>query len=156
MGRAFAVALAERGAHVAIVDLEDGAETVARVREAGSEGCAFRADVADEGEVDDAVARTCEALGRVDVLVANAGIFTGLQWRPFLDITPAEWDRVMRTNARGPFVCARAVLPAMIAQGYGRIVNVASATVFKGTSGFPHYVASKGAVVALTRSLARG
>uniref|UniRef100_UPI002DD664FC SDR family NAD(P)-dependent oxidoreductase n=1 Tax=Pseudorhodoferax sp. TaxID=1993553 RepID=UPI002DD664FC len=100
-------------------------------------------------------AASVEAFGRIDVLVNNAGLFANLAMRPFEQIEAAEWDRVMAVNVRGPFECAKAVLPQMRAQGYGKIVNIASATVFKGSPMLLHYVTSKGAVVAMTRSLAR-
>ena len=101
--------------------------------------------------VESAVAR----FGRIDVLVNNAAIFATLKPQPFEEIPEAEWDRVMAVNVKGVWNCARAVAPLMRAQGGGRIVNVASAIVAKGTAFLMHYVASKGAVVAMTRALAR-
>jgi NAD(P)-dependent dehydrogenase (short-subunit alcohol dehydrogenase family) len=89
------------------------------------------------------------------VLVNNAAIFGNLTLKPFEEIDSAEWDRVMAVNVRGPFECARAVSPVMRRQNYGKIINVASGTVFKGTPLFLHYVSSKGAVVAMSRCLAR-
>ena len=101
--------------------------------------------------VEAAVAR----FGRIDVLVNNAAIFATLKPQPFEEIPEAEWDRVMAVNVKGVWNCARAVAPLMRAQGGGRIVNVASAIVAKGTAFLMHYVTSKGAVVAMTRALAR-
>jgi NAD(P)-dependent dehydrogenase (short-subunit alcohol dehydrogenase family) len=101
--------------------------------------------------VDAAIAR----FGTVHGLVNNAAIFTVLARKPFYEIDSAEWDRVMQVNTRGSFECAKAVVPAMRAQKYGKIVNVASGTLFKGSTGMMHYVASKGAVVAMTRVMAR-
>ena len=95
------------------------------------------------------------AFGRVDVLVNNAAVFATLRPRPFEEIPEAEWDRVMAVNVKGIWNCARAVVPVMRTQGGGRIVNVASAIVAKGTALLLHYVTSKGAVVAMTRALAR-
>ena len=92
--------------------------------------------------------------GTVDILVNNAGLFADLTM-PFLDIDEDEWDRVMAVNVRGTFQCAKAVAPVMIANKSGRIVNIASGTAFKGTPNLLHYVTSKGAVVSMTRSLAR-
>jgi NAD(P)-dependent dehydrogenase (short-subunit alcohol dehydrogenase family) len=87
--------------------------------------------------------------------VNNAAIFAGLALTPFEQIASEEWDRVNAVNVRGVFECCRAAVPAMRRQGGGRIVNIASATVFKGAPMLLHYVASKGAVIALTRALAR-
>jgi NAD(P)-dependent dehydrogenase (short-subunit alcohol dehydrogenase family) len=88
-------------------------------------------------------------------LVNNAALFGTLKLLPFMEIDSEEWDRVMAVNTRGPFECAKAVVPAMRRQGYGKIVNIASGTLFKGTTHLMHYVASKGAVVAMTRVMAR-
>ena len=92
--------------------------------------------------------------GGIDILVNNAAIFSTLRRRPFEEIEPAEWRRVMEVNAFGIFLCCRAVLPAMKARGGGRIINIASGVAFKGNPYMAHYVASKGAVVSLTRALA--
>jgi NAD(P)-dependent dehydrogenase (short-subunit alcohol dehydrogenase family) len=94
------------------------------------------------------------AFGAVDILVNNAGIYATLKPKPFEQIDPVEWRRVMEVNVLGVFLCARAVLPAMKARGGGRIVNISSGVAFKGNPNMAHYVASKGAVVSLTRALA--
>jgi NAD(P)-dependent dehydrogenase (short-subunit alcohol dehydrogenase family) len=93
--------------------------------------------------------------GTVDILVNNAGLFADLHHKPFLEIDEDEWDKVMAVNVRGTFQCAKAVAPVMIGNKKGRIVNIASGTAFKGTPNLLHYVTSKGAVVSMTRSLAR-
>jgi NAD(P)-dependent dehydrogenase (short-subunit alcohol dehydrogenase family) len=92
--------------------------------------------------------------GGIDILVNNAGIYSSLTPRPFEEIDPAEWRRVMEVNTLGIFLCCRAVLPALKARGGGRIVNISSGVAFKGNPYMAHYVASKGAVVSLTRALA--
>ncbi len=96
-----------------------------------------------------------QRFGRIDVLVNNAAIYGTLQRRSFMEIPVAEWDRVMAVNLRGLFLCARAVFPAMKAQGKGKIINIASSTFFRGVPNFIHYTTSKGGVVGFTRSLAR-
>jgi NAD(P)-dependent dehydrogenase (short-subunit alcohol dehydrogenase family) len=101
------------------------------------------------------VAAGVSRFGRVDVLVNNAAVFASLKPQRFDEIPEAEWDRVMAVNVKGIWNCVRAVVPAMRTQGGGRIVNVASAIVAKGTAFLLHYVTSKGAVVAMTRALAR-
>lgn len=112
----------------------------------------------DVTQLDDAhvaVNAAVERFGRIDVLVNNAGLFANLAMKPFDRIDGGEWDRVMAVNVRGSFECAKAVAPQMRAQGYGKIVNIGSGTVFKGAPMLLHYVTSKGAVTAMTRALAR-
>src|SRR6185437_14872835 len=82
-------------------------------------------------------------------------LFGTLVRKRFTEISSAEWDRVMAVNTRGPFECAKAVLPVMRRQGYGKIINISSGTVFKGQTHLLHYISSKGAVLAMTRALAR-
>jgi NAD(P)-dependent dehydrogenase (short-subunit alcohol dehydrogenase family) len=102
------------------------------------------------------IARTVERFGRLDVLVNNAALYAALMpKRPFEELEPADWDRVLAVNVKGLFLCARAALPHLRASGQGRIINISSGTVFSGSPGFLHYVTSKGAVVAFTRALAR-
>ena len=116
----------------------------------------LRADVSDEASWRELVAATLDRHGRIDALVNNAAIYAGLgAKRPFTDIPVDEWDRVMAVNTRGVWLGMRAVHPVMKAQGRGRVVNIASSTVHLGVPYFAHYTASKGAVIALTRSVAR-
>jgi NAD(P)-dependent dehydrogenase (short-subunit alcohol dehydrogenase family) len=155
IGAEFAQALAGAGAKVAVADVLDGSAVVARIAQAGGAAIHRHTDVTSAPSVAALVADTIERFGTIDVLVNNAGIFAELAKKPFTEIDGAEWDAVMAVNVRGPFECAKAVAPVMIAKGRGKIVNVASGTVFKGFSGALHYVGSKGAVVAMTRCLAR-
>jgi NAD(P)-dependent dehydrogenase (short-subunit alcohol dehydrogenase family) len=101
------------------------------------------------------VAATLERFGRLDILVNNAALFGNVKRKPFEEIESDEWDRMMAVNVRGSFECTKAVAPTMRSQKYGKIVNIASGTVFKGQTMLLHYVTSKGAIVAMTRSLAR-
>lgn len=114
-----------------------------------------RTDVTDPVSCEETVGRTLDRFGRLDVLVNNAALMAGLERRPMEDIAVEEWDRVMAVNVRGPWLMTRAVVPAMRSTGGGSIVNVASDVVQSGVPGLLHYVSSKGAVVAMTRSLAR-
>ncbi len=155
IGAAFAQALADTGARVVVADVLDGTAAAARIGAAGGEAIYCRADVTSAASVAALVGDTLARFGTIDVLVNNAGIFADLAKKPFTQIDDAEWDRVMAVNVRGAFACAKAVAPVMIAQRAGKIVNIASGTVFKGFAGALHYVASKGAVVAMTRCLAR-
>jgi NAD(P)-dependent dehydrogenase (short-subunit alcohol dehydrogenase family) len=93
--------------------------------------------------------------GGVDILVNNAAIYAGLERAPFYELSEAEWDRVMAVNLKGPWLCAKACVPAMRERGGGSVVNVSSATVFSGSPLWAHYVASKGGVLSLTRAMAR-
>jgi NAD(P)-dependent dehydrogenase (short-subunit alcohol dehydrogenase family) len=112
--------------------------------------------VSDESSWQQLVAAVLERHGRIDALVNNAAVYQDLGVkRPFTDITVEEWDRVLAVNTRGVWLGMRAVHPVMKAQGRGRVVNIASSTVHMGVPWFAHYTASKGAVIALTRSVAR-
>jgi 3-oxoacyl-[acyl-carrier protein] reductase len=156
LGRAFSLGLARHGARIAVADLSGAnAEAVAAdVREQGGEACAFEVDVADDESVSGLVEAVGRALGAATVLVNNAAVFASLSLAPSSEISPSEWDQVMAVNARGVFLCCRAFAPAMRDGGYGKVVNVSSSQFWVARAGYPHYVASKGAVIALTRALA--
>jgi len=154
IGRASALAFSREGAKVVIADIN--AALGREIAKAIGENAFFvETDVTREESVRAAVEAAVARFGRVDVLVNNAAVFAALKPQPFDAIPEAEWDRVMAVNVKGIWNCARAVVPVMRAQGGGRIVNVASAIVAKGTAMLLHYVTSKGAVVAMTRALAR-
>jgi NAD(P)-dependent dehydrogenase (short-subunit alcohol dehydrogenase family) len=155
IGAAFCEALADAGAKIVVADVLDCEPAAQRINQRQGKAIGCHTDVTDTASIMAMVDRALNEFGRVDILVNNAGLFANLDPKSFLEIDDAEWDRVMAVNVRGPFGCAKAVAPAMIAQKKGRIVNIASGTVFKGMPNLLHYVSSKGAVVAMTRSLAR-
>ncbi len=155
IGVAYATALAAEGAKIVATDILDTENTVNIIKQAGGEAIGLPCDVTDPDAVHAMVAQSIEAYGKVDILVTNAAIFADLQQKPFMEIDEAEWDRVMQVNTRGVFTCVKAVVPEMRKNGYGKIINIASGTVFKGTPMLLHYVSSKGAMVAFTRALAR-
>lgn len=155
IGKAIAQRLAAEGAAVVLADIADAGEVAREIREQGGQALAVRTDVADEASVQEAVERTVSEFGRVDILVNNAAIAASIQLRPFEQITVAQWRRMQDVNAMGPFLFARAVSPHMRKQQYGRIVNITSGTAFKGAPFMLDYVSSKGAVMTMTRSLAR-
>jgi NAD(P)-dependent dehydrogenase (short-subunit alcohol dehydrogenase family) len=155
IGAHYAERLAAEGAKVVCSDIEDCTAVVSRIRDAGGDAIAVRCDVTSSESVEAMVSTTVAKWGRIDVLVNNAALFGKIQLKPFEQITSDEWDVVMRVNVRGAFECSKAVTPTMRAQKYGKIINVASGTVFKGTPMFLHYVTSKGAIVAMSRCLAR-
>lgn len=156
IGRAYAHEFAKAGAAVVVADLNgEQAERVAdEIVTAGGRSLAVKVDVANKESTAAMAARALEAFGQIDVLINNAAIFSTLKMKPFEEIDGDEWDRVMAVNARGVFFCAQAVAPAMKSRKYGKIVNISSSVVVTGRANYAHYVASKGAVVALTRALA--
>jgi len=154
IGFAYARRFIAEGARVVVADVADPGAAVDKL-DATGRALGVRADVSDAGSVRAMVEAALARFGRIDVLVNNAAVFATLKPQPFDEIPDAEWDRVMAVNVKGVWNCACAVVPAMRAQGGGRIVNVASAIVAKGTAMLMHYVTSKGAVVAMTRALAR-
>jgi 3-oxoacyl-[acyl-carrier protein] reductase len=116
---------------------------------------AVETDVTDRASTERLAERVLERFDRIDALVNNAAVYSTIVKRPFEEIPGDEWDRVMEVNVKGAWLCARAVAPAMRRQGRGKIVNVSSMTVPTAPAGFAHYVASKAAIVGLTRALAR-
>ena len=154
IGLAYARRFLAEGASVVIADVVDPAAAAATLG-APDRVLAQRADVSDAAAMRALAQETMSRFDRIDVLVNNAAVFASLTPRPFEEIPDAEWDRVMAVNVRGVWNAVRAVTPIMRTHGGGRIVNVASAIVAKGTAMLLHYVTSKGAVVAMTRALAR-
>ena len=155
IGAAYAHALAAEGARVSLCDLDVPDATVAAIKQAGGEAIGMACDVTDAAAVRRMIEATERAFGGVQGLVNNAAIFGKLTFKKLDEISSDEWDRLMAVNVRGPFECVKAVLPIMRRQGYGKIVNIASGTVFKGVPMLLHYVTSKGATIAFTRAVAR-
>jgi len=116
---------------------------------------AVEVDVTDRASTEELARHVVERFGRIDALVNNAAVYSTIVKKPFEEISDDEWDRVLAVNVKGAWLCARAVAPAMRRQGRGKIVNVSSTTVPTAPPGFAHYVASKAAIVGLTRALAR-
>ncbi|MGI8747771.1 MAG: SDR family NAD(P)-dependent oxidoreductase, partial [Deinococcus sp.] len=154
IGRAIALTAAAAGARVVVADVqrEGGEATAEAARDAGGEAVFVPCDVSDPSQVNDLVGEAIRRFGRLDVLVNNAGIAGGAQ--PAHEVDIEAWDRVMAVNLRGPFLCARAALPHLLAAGGGAIVNVASTYGLIGAPLSAAYCASKGGVVNLTRQLA--
>jgi NAD(P)-dependent dehydrogenase (short-subunit alcohol dehydrogenase family) len=152
IGRAAAALFAREGAVVAIVDLVASAakEAAAQIAEAGGSALAVGADVADPDQVDGAFGQVRAEFGRVDVLYNNAGVNSR---GSVIDATDDDWDRCFAVNAKGTFLCSRAAARSMVTTGGGSIVNQGSVAAVVGVANFASYCASKGAVVALTRSM---
>ncbi len=151
IGRAIAEGLAAAGARIVVADLQGAEEAAASF----PEGVGIAADVANEDDVRHLVDEVVERCGTVDILVNNAGVYASLEMRPFEQIPLDEWRKVMDVNVASMFLMCRAVVPVMRAGGGGRIVNISSGTPFRGVPFLLHYVTSKGAIVALTRALAK-
>jgi NAD(P)-dependent dehydrogenase (short-subunit alcohol dehydrogenase family) len=151
IGRAIAEGLSAAGARIVIADLEGAQEAAA----AFPDGVGLTVDVASEQDVARLADEVVERCGSIDVLVNNAGLYASLEMRPFDQIPLEEWRRVMDVNVASMFLTCRAVVPVMRRQGHGKIVNISSGTPFRGVPFLLHYVTSKGAIVALTRALAK-
>jgi NAD(P)-dependent dehydrogenase (short-subunit alcohol dehydrogenase family) len=151
IGRAIADGLSREGARIVVADLDRAEEAAG----AFPDGVGLTVDVSQEPDVERMVAATLERCGSIDILVNNAGLYASLEMRPFTEIPLDEWRRVMDVNVASMFLACRAVVPVMRERGGGKIVNISSGTPFRGVPFLLHYVTSKGAIVALTRSLAK-
>jgi NAD(P)-dependent dehydrogenase (short-subunit alcohol dehydrogenase family) len=154
LGRAFAEAFAREGAKVVAADinLKGAEETASGI---GTAAMAAQVDVTSQASTAALAALAAEQLGGIDVLVNNAAIYAGLERKGFEQIEESVWDRVMAVNVKGPWQMTRAVAPHLRTAGGGAVINVSSATVMSGSPDWLHYVSSKGAVIAMTRALAR-
>ena len=155
IGRAVAESLLAEGANVVIADRAGAAEAAKVLDNAGNAVIGVTCDVSSRGDTEAMAEAALEAFGRIDVLVNNAGIYSSLQLAPFEDLDIEEWRRVLDVNVIGQAMATRAVVPAMRRQGGGSVVNFSSGTPFKGVPFLLHYVASKGAVNAMTKALAK-
>jgi NAD(P)-dependent dehydrogenase (short-subunit alcohol dehydrogenase family) len=151
IGQAFAKRLAEDGVHVAIADMADAAQTVKLVETAGRNALGLVCDVADEDSVAAMAKQVQEKFGHADIVVNCAGIYPQ---QDFAAMTFADWRKVLAINLDGTFLVTAAFVPGMRARQWGRVVNMASSTFGSVTTGFAHYVASKGGVIGFTRALA--
>jgi len=153
IGRAIVLAFAQEGADVVIVDRNEqlAAKTADEVTATGAAVWAISADVSDETSVTAALLKAEQTLGRVDVLVNNAGISDSAL---LVDLTVEAWDRMIAVNLRSVFLCTRVVLPGMISRRWGRIISTSSQLAHKGGVELAHYCAAKAGVLGFTRSLA--
>ncbi len=155
IGAVFAAALAAAGARVTVCDVQAPEHTVRTIKDAGGEAIGCLCDVTSATAVATLVAEAEQAFGGIDGLVHNAALFTKLPKLPLEQITSEAFDKLMAVKVRGAFECIEALTPVTKRQGYGKIVNIASGTVFKGQVMMLSYVTSKGAVVAMARCVAR-
>lgn len=152
IGLGIARQLAADGHRVALLDRNGAAaETAAAELGAQAKTLAVEVDVAERASVDAAYQRVRAELGPIEIVVTSAGVEA---FTPLLDITPEAWDRIIAVNLTGTFTCVQLAVPDMIAAGWGRIVTIASSSAQSGAPRMAHYVASKGGVISLTRSVA--
>ena len=154
IGAAIAVGFAQEGAKIVIADILDGKESVKAVEKAGSEAIFVETDVTSQAACDALAKAAVDRFGSIDILVNNAAVFGDVVMKPFTELTDEEWDRLMAVNVKGPFHCCKAVFPYMKEKG-GKIINMSSASFLEGVPFMPHYVASKGAIMAFSRAMAR-
>lgn len=157
IGRAFAKSLAASGAIAVIAEMNEAKANAvaAEIAAEGGKALSVTTDVADEASIARLIDTVTAKFGGIDILINNAGIFSTLEMRPFDQIPVAEWERVLRVNLTGPFLCARAVLPAMRKAKRGRIINMASGAVRLGRPNYLHYIATKSALIGMSLSMAR-
>ena len=155
LGKTFSLALANEGAKVAVcAHSSDTAPVVDEIKSKGGEAIGIKVDVRDVKSTEEMAAKTKEAFGRIDVLIANAGLYGQLKPQPFETIDPDEWDQVMTVNLKGPFLCSRAVLPAMREQKSGNIIIVSSVFWVVGRLPCMHYAVTKAGEVGMMRQMA--
>lgn len=156
IGRAIALSMARQGANIVVndVNLENAQKVVVEIEAMGGQAITVKADVTEETQVNAMFASCIDRFGRIDILVNNAGI---VQTVPVTEITGDDWDRIMKVNLKGVFLCCKAAMPAMMAQRSGKIINIASVAGKRGGGllGNSSYSASKGGVIAFTKTLAR-
>jgi len=156
IGRAIALALAEAGAKVVVTDIDEKEceAVVKEIEKLGSEGLAKKLDVTNKKEIEEVVAETIKKFGKLNILVNNAGI---CPFKPFLELTEEDWDKVLDINLKGYFLCAQAATKEMAKQKWGRIINIASVAMGQmgvGMANIVHYVASKGGIAGMTEAMA--
>jgi NAD(P)-dependent dehydrogenase (short-subunit alcohol dehydrogenase family) len=155
IGQAFALGCAAQGAHVVAADMNNANETVDVIERNGGQAIAVKVDVSDDASCQAMAAAALKRFGRIDGLVNNAAYFREVKLTEFENIDAAVWDRTFAVNVKGVWLASKAVLPAMREQGSGSIVNIASVVAVAGQPGYLHYVGSKGAVLAMTKGLAK-
>lgn len=155
IGKAYATAMAKEGSNIVITDILDPSGTVEEIKKIGVKAFGLTTDVSKEEDCLRMAEETVKKFGKIDILINNAAAYADLTRCPFFEIKLNEWDKAMDVNVKGTFMCVRAVFPYMKKQGKGKIINITSNTVHMGMPNFLHYVTSKGAIIAMTRCLAR-
>lgn len=155
IGKAYALAFAKEGAKVSLPDLISSEAVVKAIQDQGGEAMGLQCDVSEEASVKKMVQETVRRFGGVDILINNAAYFMTVKKSPFWQMEVDEFDKAMAVNVRGVWLCAKAVFPYMKDRPKGKIVNISSGVALNGNPNYIHYVASKGAVISMTRAMAR-
>jgi len=155
IGKAIALALGREGARILIADRENAEGAAAELTASGIETIGVRVDITNEADVERMAGIAAEKLGGLDIVINNAAIFSALVPKPLEEISAAEWRQVMDVNTLGTFLVTKAALPLLKKSSAARVVNLCSGVAFKGNPLYLHYVASKGAILSMTRALAK-
>lgn len=155
IGKAYAMAFAREGAKVCLPDIASADHVVKAIQDMGGTAISMKCDVSDEKSVRAMVDETASQFGTVDVLINNAAYFMTVWKGPFWEMTVEEFDKAMAINVRGSWLCAKAAVPYMQKQKKGKIINISSSVALSGNPNYVHYVTSKGALIAMTRAMAR-
>ncbi|MFC1910570.1 SDR family NAD(P)-dependent oxidoreductase [Chloroflexota bacterium] len=160
LGKAFALLFSMEGARITLCDIQDCTSVAREIEATGGQTLPLKVDISNESDTSEMAKKTIERFGKIDILVNNAAIVGGAQKSDFskqFDHLPGEdWDKNLSVNVKGTYLCCKAVIPYMKIQGSGKIINIASTQGFYGSPLFLPYSVSKGAVITLTRGLARG
>jgi 3-oxoacyl-[acyl-carrier protein] reductase len=156
LGKTFCLALAEQGASLVVADIKEkeAEQTASEIQARGGRAISIKTDVTSEAATLAMAEEAIKQFGRIDILVNNAALVYGITRKPFTEIPPDEWDKLMTVNLKGAFLCSRAVFPQMKKQGKGKIINLTSETAFTGSRYMVHYVTSKGGILSFTKALA--
>ena len=155
IGKAYAMAFAKEGAKLCLPDIVSTDHVAKAIQDMGGTAISTKCDVTDEKSVKAMVDETAKQFGTVDVLINNAAYFMTVWKGPFWEMTVEEFDKAMAVNVRGSWLCAKAVVPYMQKQKKGKIINISSNVALTGNPNYIHYVTSKGALIAMTRAMAR-
>lgn len=155
IAKAYALAFAREGAKLSLPDIASADHVVNAIKDMGGTAISTACDVSDEKSVQAMVAETVKQFGTVDALINNAAYFVSVWKGPFWEMSVAEFDKAMAVNVRGSWLCAKAVVPQMQKQKSGKIINISSNVALTGNPNYIHYVTSKGALIAMTRAMAR-
>jgi NAD(P)-dependent dehydrogenase (short-subunit alcohol dehydrogenase family) len=155
LAKVYAMAFAREGAKLSLPDIVSADPVVKAIQDQGGEAMSVQCNVADETSVNAMVEATVKRFGGVDILVNNAAYFMTVKKSPFWEMAVEEFDKAMAVNVRGVWLCAKSVFPHMKGRSKGKIINISSGVALNGNPNYIHYVSSKGAVISMTRAMAR-